>query len=295
MAVQGEPLSYRHGVCLWSAQTTYGTPVTPATSAGTVDATLTRGSGNQSFFGPGSATLFAQKGGLTTSDIELAFRAIQNGGSKSLLLKAVRAAAGSLPLITFGIGEQDDTPTTPLKRAKQVQDCKVDTLSLNFDASSGHGPLTASMGIIGGLCSDLTSLVPSAITASPYYTYECALTEEGSGYEVRSLAFNLANNLRRDTVIPGATPSSFIRGHKYLTEGNIVITGSISRFVPSGQNVHANTLSERDLVITATNLDDATTLVLTITDAVYDNERTAVSEEGILYTYDYTARSFNLA
>src|SRR5579862_6011423 len=147
-AASGEPLGFRNAVVLYGVQSAYGTPATPATSAGLARVSWTKCSSNAYFQGPGSAGFQARKGGSTFVDWTVQLPAVQTG-AKSLLQKAARSG-GVLPLLTLGLGYQDDQPT-PNRDADEIQDCKVNLLRLGLDASSGHGPLVASLSGIGGL------------------------------------------------------------------------------------------------------------------------------------------------
>src|SRR5687767_14280424 len=109
MAVAGEPLGRRHGVVLYSAQTTYGTPVTPATACGIFTVSHTQHSSNFDVRGPGSSNFVARKGGSIYSEISLRSESLQTG-SKTLLGKAMRTSS-VVPLITLGIGYSDDAGT----------------------------------------------------------------------------------------------------------------------------------------------------------------------------------------
>lgn len=288
----GEPLGLRHAVALWSAQSAYGTAVTPASSLGTLRAQHGKRSANRALRGPGSANLVARKGGATYAEWALRLPAIQSG-QKSFLLKAARAS-GVLPLFTLGLGYQDDQGT-PNRGADQIQDCKVNRLELALDVSEGHAPLSGVLSGFGGLVTSLTSLAPATLGSTPWMSYEATLTNEGTAYPLRSFALRVDHHLSRDHVIPGSTPVSFQRGHRYLTEHAETITGTVSRYQPLGTNVQANTLVERDLVLTLTNLDDAATLTLTLTDCVFEAERLEQGEQGLVWSAEFEARSFTLA
>jgi hypothetical protein len=288
----GEPLGLRHAVALWSAQSAYGTPVTPASSLGTLSARHSKRSANRALRGPGSPNLLARKGGSTYAEWMLRLPAIQSG-QKSFLLKSARSA-GALPLFTLGLGYQDDQGS-PNRGADQIQDCKVDRLELSLDASEGHAPLSAVVSGFGGLVTPVTSLAPATLASTPWMSYEATLTNEGTAYPLRSFALRVDHHLSRDHVIPGSAPASFPRGHRYLTEHAETITGSISRYQPLGTNVQANTLSERDLILTLTNLDDAATLTLSLLDCVFEGERLEQDDRGLVWSAEFEARSFSLS
>jgi hypothetical protein len=288
----GEPLPFRDAVALQSAQVTWGTPVTPATSLGIVRGNHIKRGSMQTFRSPGSANLQARKGGSAYTEWSLNWPAIQVG-SKAMFVKGVRVSK-TLPFFTLGMGYQDDTGT-PAKSADIIADCKINQLSLNLDTSSEHSPLTGSMSGIGGAATTSTALVAAHFTTAPYMSYEAAFTSEAAAYPLRTFSLEVNHNLQRGHRIPGATPASNPRGHFALTEGDEVITGSISLYTRTGQNPHANTITELDGVMTFTNLDDASTLVITLTDMVLDNENWENAEGGIVWSADYECRTWSLA
>lgn len=294
----GEPLPLRDAVALYSAQVSYGTLVTPATSLGLVRAAHTQRSNVTGFRSPGSPSIQVFKGGDAYVEWELNWQAVQ-AGSKTFLLNAVRAASKMLPIFTLGLGYQDDT-ATPAKSADQIQDCKMGSLSLNLDASNGHAPLTATASGVGLLAAASTALVAAHLTTAPYMSYEAAFTNNPGGggaaaYPIRSLSVNVNHNLQRATRLPGSTPASFQRGHFGLIEHNEDISGSVSLFVRSGQAVLANTITLCTLVCTLTNLDDSSTLVLTLTNCAFDNERYEMADGGIVWSFDFQAKTWSIA
>lgn len=292
----GDPLPLRDGVALVSAQVSYGTAVTPATSLGAVRCNHTKQGNAQAFFGPGSANAFAIKGGSTPTEWELSWEAIQ-AGVKPMLVRAVRPAK-VLPVFTLGLGYADDTGT-PAKSADQIQDCKVGQLNMSLDASGGHGPLTANMSGLGGLVTPLTTLSPATFATGPFYSYEAVLESDdgggAAGFPVRSFSLAVNHNLRHGYRIPGATPGSFIRGPFALVEHFENISGSISLFTRSGEDPHADTLQELDWTLTFTNLSDASTIAITLGDLVLSNERFEMSDEGLIWSCDYIAKTFGLS
>lgn len=287
-ASAGEPLALRHGVALWSAQTTYGTPVTPATSAGICMVGHTKRSSNQSFYGPGSPNFLARKGGSTYTEWNIRMPAVQTG-HKTLVQRAA-FASGVVPLTTLGFGYSDDQGT-PNRSADQIQDAKIGSLRLGLDASGGHGPLTADLSGIGGLVTAVTSLAPATLVTTPFMTYEGIFTRAAAAYEIRSFEVNLENNLSRDHVIYGATQATFPRGHKYLTEHNQTISGRISRYQRSGADVFATPIAQAAMVLTLTNTVDAATLILTFADVDFDNEELSEDENGLIWSFDFTAKT----
>lgn len=291
-ASAGEPLAYRHGVVLYSAQVTKGTPVTPATSCGNARVGWTQHSGNASFRGPGSASRTAVKGGGIYTDWNIRYEALQTG-AKALIQKAARAA-GVLPLLTLGFGYQDDV-AIPNRSADQIQDCKIGSLRMGLDASGGHGPLSAEISGVGGLITVLTTLAPATLVTTPWMTYEGVFTRAAAAYQLRSWDMELNHNLSRDHVIPGATPASFQRGFSYLTEHAEAITGSISRYAAPGVAIQGNTVSTFAMQLVLTNLVDAAALTLAFTSVDFDEMQTSEDENGIFYSWNYEATGLTIS
>jgi hypothetical protein len=287
LAVSGEPLARRHGVVLYSAQSTYGTAVTPATGVGIFNTSHTQHSSNTDFRGPGSANFVARKGLSTYTEWSLRSEGLQTG-SKTLLLKAQRTA-GVMPLITLGIGYQDDG--TPTRSADQIQDCKIGSMSLGLDASSGHAPLSCELSGVGGLITVLTTLAPALLTTTPWDTSEGVVTLAAGAYALRTFSVQTNQNLSRDHVIPGAAPSSFKRGHAYLTEHDESISGSISRYLRSGVSIQADTITQQAMVVVLTNRVDSATLTLTFATVDFDNEKLDEDQNGLFWSADFTAKT----
>lgn len=288
-----DPLEFRNGVILWSAQAVQGTAVTPATSAGIATGRLTRSGGNQRFRGPGSRNIMARKGGSTSSGVSLSWPAAQTG-IKSLLTRAVRVD-NVLPWTTLAVGYQDDqTGVNTLRKAWQVQDAKIASLNLALDASSEHSPLTASLEFVGGLVTELTTLAPVTNSSTPWMTHEAVFTREAVAYACRSFDVTIAHEVLRRHQIPGAAVASFPRGWSFLNEGSETISGSISRYLADTVNVHANTITEYDLVLTITNRDDAQVLTLNLTDVDFDEAEISEDDGGIFYSWAFEAKTWSM-
>lgn len=210
-------------------------------------------------------------------------------GAKTFLLKSQRAA-GVLPSFTLGFGYQDDL-VSPTRSADQIAGCKIDTLEMSLEAGDGSGPLSANFTGFGRPPTVLTSLAPAVLTSTTWAAYEGVMTRAGSAYEVRSWSLSLNNGLKRNYVIPGATPGSNIRGPKYLTEHDREISGSITRYQRSGIDVQADCPVPFAMVLTLTNLCDSVVLTLTYTDVVFGEEQLAFSGDGFLVTVPYVAKS----
>lgn len=291
IVASGEPLVLRNAVALVSAQSVLGTAVTPATVLGDCRVSNTKHSDNRNFRGPGSANRIGVKGGTTSSDWRMAFGSVTSL-QKPMLLRAFRAS-GLLPYFTLGLGYKDDAGT-PVSSADQIQDCKVGSLELNLDTGDRHNPLTASMSGMGLGTTNLTSLNPAVLLTQPYMSYEAVLND-GAAFPVRTLSVSVNQNISLVTHVPGVTPSSFVRAPFAIIEHFEAINGKISLYAPPSVNVQANTIVLKTLTLAFTNLDDASTLVLTLTNCSYDNLEQAQSDQGILWSFDFEATTGTLA
>lgn len=286
-ASAGEPLVLRHGVALYSAQTTYGTPVTPATSCGACMVGVRLPSNNVSVFGPGSATRLAVRGGSVRAEWTMRWEHAQTG-IKTLLQKIGRTS-GVAPLLTLGFGYSDDEGT-PNRSAYQIQDCKVDRLSIRWDKSSGNAPVAVEMSGIGGLVTALTTLAPATLSTTPWMVADAYLTRAASAYPVRSFEVEVTNNLSPDAVIPGSAPASYHRGHSYLTEHNINVRGRMVRYGLPAVTVQGQTLSTAAMVLAMTNPDDAVAFTTTLASVDYSEEEFNLEKE-LLWNIPYEATS----
>lgn len=291
-AAAGEPLGYRHAVVLWSAQAVQGTPATPAAAAGLAQVRLARHGSTARFRGPGSPGIVARKGGETWAEWSLRFPAVQSGG-KNLLLKALRGG-GVLPWLTLGLGYEDDSVPS-VKAADQVQDCKIERLSLSLEAGRGHAPLTAEISGAGGLVTSVTTLTRSTLSSAPWMTYEAVIQQEALAFPCRSLELEVEHDLRREHLLPGAAPAVFPRGWRYLSEGMETIRGRISRYVDLAADVQGAAVETVDISLLLTSLDDAATLSLTLTGVDYDTRELEEDEEGIFWSWSFEASGWSLA
>lgn len=286
-ATAGNPLAYRHAVVLYSAESTFGTAVAPATHCGLAGVRLGKPSNNAHYWGPGSASFLAAKGGHTLSEVALRWPAIVTG-AKTLLTKAFRAS-GVLPSITLGLGYQDDV--IPTKSADQIAGFKVGAYEFSLDASGGHGPLSGSITGVGYPPTTVTNLTQALSSTAPWSTYEGVFTRAAGSYPIRSWNVAGNHNLRPDYRIPGSTPASNIRSHFYLTEQAEVITGRISRYEALGVSVHANTIEQFAMVLVLTSLTDSATLTFTFADVDFDIEEKEEDENGIFWSANYQAKT----
>lgn len=291
-AAAGEPLGYRHGVVLWSAQAVQGTAVTPASAAGLASARLALHGETARFRGPGSAGILARKGGEAWAEWSLRFAAVQPGALA--LLQMAERTGGVLPWLTLGIGYEDDM-TPPNRAADQVRDCKIDRLRLSLDAGRGHAPLTAELDGAGGLTTSTGALARAVMTSAPWMSYEAIMLQGGAAFACRSFELEVDHGLRREHLIAGAAPAAFGRGWRYLSEGPEQIRGRISRYLDAAAAVQADQVAQVNLSLTFTSVDDASTLTLQLTGVDYDTRELEEDEEGIFWSWSFEASTWSLA
>lgn len=290
MAIAGGALPGRTGIILYSAQTDQGTPVTPATAAGLASWDVTNDAGMQAFHAVGQSTALFLKPGNSVVTGTISIAALQ---TSALLLRAQRSS-GVLPWNTFLFAYEDDASTD---YGWQVQDAKIGSYDISLDAG---GPLTGSFSFTGGLITELSSsLEPANLTPTPMWAYEAVLTKGGSAHESVGFRLNVNHNLEPQYTIPGAAPSTFKRGFSYLTEGQMNISGEITRFAKSGIDLQAGTISDFALVLTCTDVAGGMTpnaISFTFAGVKFGSERWAAGPEGThQYTTPFLAKTLTVA
>lgn len=289
----GEPLALRNAAVKWSAQPTYGTPVTPATSAGIGLAGKRKVTNNHRLRGPGSPNFVVKKAGSAYTEWALRYQAVQSG-IKGLLQRAVRVN-GTLPLSTLGVGYEDDEAVSN-KSMDQIQDCVINQLELSLDAFNEQNPLAANLSGFGAPDPTvLTNQARALLTSTPWIAYEAVFTKDTAAFECGNFNLSVNHNASRDSIIPGAAPVTPKRGHRYVTCHDEVITGSIVRYRKVGHNVHADVPDDVDLLLVFTNIVDAATLTIPLTDVDFDNENEEHTEQGIRWSADFEARTWGLS
>jgi hypothetical protein len=291
-AALGEPLALQHATVKWSAQGAFGTPVTPATSAGLGMAGKRKISNNWHGRGPGSPNFVARKGGSAYTEWALRYAAVQTG-IKGLLQRAVRVN-GMLPLTTLGIGYEDDQGPSN-KSMDQIQDCVINTLELSLDAFNEQAPLAANLSGFGSADpAVLTNQARALLTSTPWVAFEAIFTKDAAAFECGQFSLNVNHNASRDYIIPGQAPTSPKRSFRYATAHDEMITGSITRYRKLGHNVHLDTPPSVGLQLVFNNLDDAQTLTLPLTDVDFANENEEHTEQGLRWSADFEARLWGL-
>lgn len=283
------PLKARHGALLYSAQTTQGTAVTPATAAGIVGYEVTSDADLRRIDTIGQAGALFFKPGVSRVDFDVPIEAVQTA---AILQRAIRVS-GEVPWTTFGFGYVEDSGT---KYAWQVQDCKVNRLELRLEAG---GLLTGSVSGTGGLITDLTTLSPAQLTPTPFMSYEAVLTKDAAAWEAQSFQLTVDNQIEVQSMIPGTAPSSFKRGWSYQTEGPLEVSGEITRFVKSGVDLQADTLADFTLALTMTDIaggGSPNSIAVSITGARFGSERLRIAPGGDwLATTPFVAEGISIA
>lgn len=289
MASATEPMKGRHGVLLYSAQSSKGTAVTPATAVGLASVDRTSDSGMTPVYGLGSPNALFFKPGVARVDFNISIAQLQ---TKAFLEQAVRTS-GVLPYFTLGCGFDPDSGTS---YAAQIQDCKIH--SFDFAADQG-GPASCSFTGVGGAITDLTSLSAANLSETPLWFYEGVMLKGGSAYEINGIRVNVNHNVDVQSVIPGAAPSSFKRGWSYQTEGLEVVTGEITRFTRSSINLQGDTISDFALQIAFTDIAGGMTpnsLTLALADAKFGAETQRMSPDGdIVWTTPFMAKTWSVS
>jgi hypothetical protein len=205
----------------------------------------------------------------------------------------VQRASGLVPLLTLGLGAADDTGT-PVVHIDQIQDCKVERLSISVDASNGHGPVTGSMSGVGTLLTRLTTGAAALLTSTPWMTQDAVLTRAAAAYEAVSISFEVANNISRDFAVAGVAPSN-PRLPRSFTEHDRTFGGEITRYADAGPALQGSTLTPFAQVLTLTNPVDSVVLTATWANVTYGNEERRLDRTGYRSRTPFRARGLVLA
>jgi len=275
MSVTGEPIRGRHGVILYSAQSVQGTAVPPAVAAGIASWDVTVDGDLRPIYTLGRAEPLLLKPGIAKTDFTVSIEAVQ---TVALLTKTQRTS-GCVPWLTFGFGYKLDDGT---KEAKQVQDCKINQVQIDLEPG---GLLRAQLTGTGGLVTDLTSLNPADLAEAPFMSYEAVFTKGGSAYKLKSFSMSVDHGIAVESCIPGSAPSAFKRGWTHQTEGQLAITGELTRYAKSGVDLHGDTLSSFALQLACTDISGGgNTATIALTGAKFGSEKMSLSPDG-----DYVA------
>lgn len=283
-AVLGEPLGLRHAVALWGTQSEYGTPAAPTAGLGPVRARLVRRDEVRPLFGAGAAGAVAWAPGATYAEWVLHLPAVLPAHAP--LLQSALRTGGVLPLLTLALGYQDDGDPAA-RAAEQVQDCKAGRLELELDASRGHGPLTATVAGLGGR---IQGSAPSPVPAvgEPWCSHQAVALLDTEPFALRSLRVRLEHRLSRDHVLPGTAPAAFPRGHRYLTEHDQRLRGTLSRYAPAGVAGQAAAAPAHSLLVELP-APGGETLRLQVTGCRFTLERLEADERGLVWTAEFEA------
>lgn len=287
MPVAGQPLPLAAAVAKFSAQSVFGTAVTPATALGTVLAGYRKISKRKYYRGPGSANPQAVKQGSTHFEWSLRWQATQSG-VKSFLLNSVRSG-GTLPLFTLGIGYVDDTSPTPLKRIQQIQDCVMNQIQLSLAAENDVADLAVECSGFGTIGTVLTAGSKGTVASTPWVSAEGVLTN-GSAFKCPQFQVSVNHNVSLDYLIYGSSPGSGQFAPQFLTPHAEVINGSLTRYEPLGADVHALTVVEQALSLVLTNVDDSVTLTVGPGNCSYAEEQEQQTDNGIRWSTNFEGR-----
>lgn len=283
-----EPLDGSHLIVLYSVQSEYGTPVTPANAVGLVRADITSDADLKKIFGPGASTALFFKGGIASVEFDFTFEAIQDA---AFWLNGIRSSEAPrvLPWLTIGVGLIDDADTV---WGWQIQDCKIGEMDIEAEADDFQ---KGSVRGIGGAISPLSGVTPANIADSPIYSYEILTTRNGAAFPTKGFKISLNNNIRKVATLRGTARETFKRGWDYLTEGNVDVTGEITRYRSTGVNMQADVVATADLVLTAASLAGGSNITATVYDAAFGQERFAGGAgEDAIFTIPFEARNLAL-
>jgi hypothetical protein len=290
-ATLGEPLALRNAIAKYAAQSTYGTAASLTTTCGIARAGHRLISSNKHFKGPGSELVIAKAPGGAYTAWQLQIPAVQIS-LKALLQKALRVN-GTLPYLTLGFGYEDDVTPTSNKSMNQIKDCVVDQLEISLEAGSDVNPLTATLSGPGAPSPTvLTNQSRATLADVPWISSQANFTEEGSAFEIERFNVSINNNVSRDHMIRGAAPSGNARGHSYLTVHGLDISGAITVKKKPSFDVHGTSVLNKDLLVVLTSGSDLFTL--SMLDCDYDNLNEEQGDDGIRWSFDFTATSWNL-
>jgi hypothetical protein len=177
-----------------------------------------------------------------------------------------------------------------------VQDCKIGSYDLSLEAG---GLLSATVNGTGGLITALSAGAMSNIAADPLAWYEFSITRGGSAYDtVRSFRFSVNHNVDVQPTIR-ASPAAFKRGWDFQTEGNIAVTGEITRFIRSGVDLQANTQAGVAMVLAGVDIaggGSPNSITATFAGVKLGAETFAGEIEGdLMWTQPFTATSVVLS
>jgi hypothetical protein len=283
-----ELLPRRVGVLLYSAETTWNTPVEPATAIiGPGTASWTEQGNPQYFTGIGSPDPHAQRPGDTWVEWTVEATALLTE-AKAFLQKVLRSS-GVLPPFTLGIGFIDDAGAILID---QIAGCKLERISLSVDRSSENNPVTATFSGIGTTITELTADIAGvAPTTSPWMARDATLNRGGSAFPARSFELEIANDLSRNYLIPGSSPS---RSPSSITEHDREITFTVNRPKKAGVALQGATQTEADIVLALAAVD-GTSLSITLEDASFENEQRRLAEDGITFESPGRARGISVS
>lgn len=286
----GRSLHSREGVALWSAQSTQGTAVAPATGLGVAEVNATDNGDFRQIYTVGKTNLHKNKGGIARTDWSAN---IQNVEDKAFLQKLIRSS-GVLPWVTLGFGSNDGTN----KETWQIQDCKLGQAEIALD---GGGFLSANVSGIGGLITVLSGvggLVAAHLTGMPFISYEGVMLYNASAYEVKGFRTTINHNLEVEAVIAGAARTS---GKKrmwdYLTEGREIITGSVTLGAASATSFQAdNPAAGSNMSLALTDVaSGAHTITIALTQVEFTGQTRQVPLDGYIgYELPFVAYGFNI-
>jgi hypothetical protein len=226
------------GANYYSAQIAQGTPVNPVLPIGDWENFRARVIGAvEPVRSAGSRTILELVEGMTGVELSYDISAVQASTAQATFLNLAIASPvqGELTFFTQGYGYE------VAGEQRQVEDCKLDTISSNLDAEGNFG---ASVSIMGG---KVATPAPALVTPQSFITDDETLQAHEATYsefELSTHRMEYRNNLRMVPVIAGpSTTRDPGRVWDYLTEGPVDLTGSYGLYNISGKDLQANVIA----------------------------------------------------
>lgn len=289
-ATLGEPMGGQHAVLLYSLQGDKGAPVLPATPIGIAPIRVTAQSGKRAipvlgnhqvgFIRPGGAQY-----GFNFTNIQ-----VQN---KAFFVDCCQRVGQLLQWFTLGVGFVDDDDPA-VKWAHAIQDCKVGQYDLSLQAGDGSGLLVAGFTGVGGLATEVNTLEAANAAEQPFAEFDAVVNLDGSPCECRSFQAAVNHHVAVRWVLRGEPPLMFKRGWAHQREGIEEVTGSVSRYAPSGLDFLGEESVSYPLALLLEDVaGSGNSMGITATDAEFTEESIEVDpgmESDLIFTNPFLAK-----
>lgn len=236
-----------------------GTPVNPTLATGYYENLRPRVLGGvEGLRSAGTRSIVELVEGMTGVELSADIPQLQGSDEQEAFLNLGIAAPvnSELTYLTIGYGYE------VTGEHKQIEDCKIDTLSFNLDNT---GQFSGSYTAMGGKVATPAPVLAAQtyLTEDSFQAHEAVYSE----FELASYRAEYRNNLVMQPVIAGPlTTRDPARVWDYLTEGPVDVTGTIGLYNTSGKDLQAACISPVTSTLTFTNkCSPANVGVLTVT------------------------------